>query len=85
MASFNIKVSIFLLKKKKKKKNVPNSGLWLELWREGALFLKRMGFRAVRKLDAMDKREAAQLFLLCSLYYVGVVVEFGEQNPLKSL
>ena len=65
--------------------NVPNSGLWLELWREGALFLKRMGFRAVRKLDAMDKREAAQLFVLCSLYHVGDVVEFGEQNPFKSL
>ena len=57
MASFNIKVSIFFLKKKKK--IVPSSGLWLELWREGALFLKRMSFGAVRKLDAMDKREAA--------------------------
>ena len=36
--------------------------------------MKRMGFGAVRKLDASDKGEAAQLFVLCSLYYVGGVV-----------
>ena len=57
----------------------------MELGREGALVLKRMGFGTVRKLDAMDKREAALPFVLCSLYYIGVVVEFGEQNPFKSL
>ena len=43
--------------------------------------MKRMGFGAVRKIDAMDKREGQ----LNCLYYVGGVVELGEQNPFKSL
>ena len=55
--------------------------MWVVLWWTGGGGMVQI-WSATLKLDAMDKREADQLFVLCSLYYVGVV-EFGEQKPLN--